>query len=85
MPNSMRRVMLTVVAILMLSMAPSTVGLAAPQTAPEDEIGYDDSDFWSLKEGAKFAKYYRTHAIISPRLEPEQRLANGVRWRPLLP
>jgi len=83
MPNSMRRVMLTVVAILMLSMAPSTVGLAAPQTAPEDLIGYD-SDFWSLKEGAKFAKYYRTHAIISPRLEPEQRLANGVRWRLLV-
>jgi hypothetical protein len=83
MPNSMRRAMLTAVAVLLLSTAPSTVGLAAPQTAPEDEIGYD-SDFWSLKEGARFAKYYRTHALISPRPEPEQRLANGVRWRLLV-
>jgi hypothetical protein len=66
MPNPRRSALSIVLAILILSMAPSTGGLAAPQAAPEDEIGYE-SDFWSLKEGAKFAKYYRTHALVSPK------------------
>lgn len=81
--NSIRRVMRAAMAILLLSMALSTVGFAAPRTAPDDEIG-QDFDFWSLKEGAKFAKYYRTRALISPTPEPERRLANGVRWRLLV-
>jgi hypothetical protein len=73
--------MRTVLAILMLSMAASTAGLAAP--AAEGETGYD-VNFWNLKEGAKFAKYYRTHERIAPKAEPEQRLADGVRWRLLV-
>jgi hypothetical protein len=82
MPNRMQRSLRTGVAVLM-SMALSTVAPAAPQTTLEDEISYN-SEVWNLKEGAKFATYYRRHALISPRPEPEQRLANGVRWRLLV-
>jgi hypothetical protein len=72
-------------AIFVLSIAVSTVGLAGPAAGPEDEISYE-FDFWDLKEGAKFAKYYRAHAHISPQsaAEPERILANGVRWRLLV-
>jgi hypothetical protein len=70
-------------AILMLSMVVSTVALAAPETSHDDEIA-DDFKFESLTEGAKFAKYYRTHARISPEPKPEQSLANSVRWRLLV-
>lgn len=79
----MRNLALAVVAALIVSLVLSTVGVAAPQTRPEDEIG-DDFDFWSLREGAKFDRYYRARAQISSERQPEHRLANGVRWRLLI-
>src|SRR5262245_19517096 len=80
-----RRVMCMAAAVVIFSIAASTVGLAGPAAGPEDEITYK-FDFWDLKEGAKFAKYYRAHAHVSPQsaAEPERILASGVRWRLLV-
>jgi hypothetical protein len=79
----MRSIARAVIAILMLLMAVSTASLAAPETGDEDETAYG-FNFWSLREGDRFAKYYRAHARISPEPEPERRLANGIRWRLLV-
>jgi hypothetical protein len=72
-------------AVVIFSIAVSPVGLARSDAGSEDEIT-DDFNFWDLKEGAKFAKYYGRHARISPQstAAPEHSLANGVRWRLLV-
>jgi hypothetical protein len=80
----LRETVRIVAAILILSIAVS-MAPARPAAGSEDEI-IDDLDFWSSSEGVKLAKYYRSHARISPQsvAEPERRLANGVRWRLLV-
>jgi hypothetical protein len=85
MPAFLRPILWTVAAMLLWSTVVSTGSLARPDAASEDEIT-GDFDFWSSREGAKFAKYYRAHARISAEsaAEPERSLANGVRWRLLV-
>ena len=80
----LRGIVRIVAAIFILSIAAS-MALARPAAGSEDEA-IDDPDFWSSSEGVKLAKYYRSHARISPQsaAEPELSLANGVRWRLLV-
>jgi hypothetical protein len=85
MSGLVHRAVRTAAALVLLSIAVSTVALARPAADSDDEITYP-FDFWSSSEGAKFARYYRAHARISPQsaAEPERTLANGVRWRLLV-
>jgi hypothetical protein len=81
-PSSRYRLVRIVLAAFTLSAAVETAAFAEPPPAPDDEVaGPAPSDFENLEEGAKFALYFRARAHLSPDLEPEQRLANGVRWR----